>query len=205
MSRTSVRRWLGWAGWAGAVGLAVALWAHHAALGRAQDRLGRLEPLAQRAQTRDQLVGTNVGQARVEAAGREGTLSLAATSGRRLVWLVDPGRCAACMSDLSEWRGIREGRVETLTVLVGVSPQDAARMRSRVDLPGSVGVAPEGRVAETLGVSEEIPSVFLVVDTTGTVLMSEARHAATSCDWSFPGQAAAVLDGGDPRRVREGP
>lgn len=194
-----------WTGWIGAGTLGVALYAHHAALGRAHDRLARLEPLAQRAETRDALVGTDIGDGRVVGIDEGERLPLAPASGRRLVWLVQPGECASCLDDLSGWRDLREGPVGTLTVLVGVDRRAAARMREKVDLPGPVGVDPSGRLAESLGVSDEIASVFLVVDSAGAVLMSEARHVASSCDWSFPSQVAAVLNGGDPRRVRGGP
>lgn len=204
MSGSRARRILGWIGWIGAAALALALYAHHAALGRARDRLATTEPLAERAQIRDRLVGVALGEAQVEAVGGEGTHALATPDGRRLVWLVHPGECAACLDDLSEWRGLQNARTQTLTVLVGVSRERAARVNAEVPLPGRVGVDPEGRLAESLGVSDAIPSVFLVVDSTGTVLMSEARHAATSCDWSFPGQVAALMEGGDPRRVRGG-
>lgn len=189
-----------------AAALAVALYSHRGALERANARIAQLEPLAERTSVRDRLMGTDLSELRFRSSDGAGTVGVTG-GGRRLVWLVDPGECVRCLANASGWRRLADGRLSITTVLVGVDAEEAGRIRRSVDLPGRVAVDPRGRRAATLGVSESLPSLFLVLDSSGTVVMAEARRSNTSCDWSFRGQVAALIgnDHGAVRRVAAGP
>lgn len=191
-----------WGGWALAAALGVGLYSLSGSLERANQRVVELSPLAERTAVRDRLIGTELVD--LWFPGPEGRGQVAAAQGgRTLLWLVDPRECANCLADLSRWRDLARGPMSVTTVLVGVGPDEAARIRRQVDLPGRVALDPDGDRAATLGVSEDLPSLYLVLDGEGTVLMTEARRSATSCDWSFSGQVAALT--GRPRgAVRRG-
>lgn len=191
-----------WGGWALAAALGVGLYSLSGSLERANQRVVELGPLAERTAVRDRLIGTELVD--LWFPGPEGRGQVAAArDGRTLLWLVDPRECANCLADLSRWRDLARGPMSVTTVLVGVGPDEAARIRRQVDLPGRVALDPGGDRAATLGVSEDLPSLYLVLDGEGTVLMTEARRSATSCDWSFSGQVAALT--GRPRgAVRRG-
>lgn len=185
-----------WGGWGIAAALAVALHSLSGSLERANHRVEQLRPLAERTSVRDRLIGIDLRELRFP--GPEGRRDVAvAGDGRSVVWLVDPGECANCLADLSRWRDLARGPMSVTTVLVGVGPDEAARIRGAVDLPGRVALDPDGERAAALGVSDDLPSLFLVLDEQGTVLMTEGRRSATSCDWSFSGQVAALT--GRPR------
>lgn len=197
-----------WGGWGIAAVLAVAVHSLSGSLERANESVEELRPLAERTAVRDRLIGTRLSELRFQ--GPEGRRRVAVTGdGRSVVWLVDPRECANCLADLSGWRDLTRGAMSVTTVLVGVGPDEAARIRGDVDLPGNVALDPEGERAATLGVSDDLPSLFLVLDERGTVLMTEARRSATSCDWSFSGQVAALtgrpLGAGLRRRADAGP
>lgn len=195
-----------WAGWMLAAALGVALYSHWGALERANRRLSQMRPLAERTSIRDRLIGTDLSALRFRHPDREGPVAVSRAA-ENLVWLVDPRECARCLSDLSGWMGLAGSRISVTTVLVGVGPAGADRIRRHVALPGRVAVDPSGEVAASLGVSEIMPSLFLVLDGSGTVLMTEARSSDTSCDWSFSGQVAALIGDarGAVRRVDAGP
>lgn len=201
---TPVRRLRGWLPWIGLALLAVALYAHRTALARAQDRIERMRPLALRAEARDRLIGTDLSH--VTLTDLEGDdRPLGSGGGPEVVWLVDPYECPRCLSGLTSWRQLaREGGASTTTVLVDAGPREGARMRSRLSLPGEVRVDPEGRLGSSLGVTPEMPSLYLVVDADGRVLMSESRQASTSCAWSFPEQVSVLFGGGDAAGLRAG-
>lgn len=206
MTEGRVARIARWGGWLAAAALAAGLYSHHAALERANQRLDELAPLAERTAVRDRLMGTDLSQVRVQGLSAR-RAALARGDGRSLVWLVDPAACAGCLSDLSGWWRLAGDDLAVTTVLVGVGRAEARRIAGRVGVPGTVGVDPEGEVASTLGVSGDLPSIFLVLGPSGEVLMAEGRRAATSCDWSFTGQVAALLrrPADDGPRLRRGP
>lgn len=196
-----------WGGWGVAAVLAVAVHSLSGSLERANESVEELRPLAERTAVRDQLIGTRLPDLRFPGPEGRGRVEVGG-DGRSLVWLVAPGECANCLADLTGWRDLARGSMSVTTVLVGVGPDEAARIRGSVDLPGRVALDPEGERAAALGVSDDLPSLFLVLDERGTVLMTEARRSATSCDWSFSGQVAALTgrpDGADVRRVDAGP
>lgn len=188
--RTLVRR----AGWIVAGVLAVLLWSHRAALERANQRLAEKRPLAERTSVRDRLIGTDLSELRFRDLGG-GRVAAAQGGTPSLVWLVDPRTCAGCLSDLSPWAELSSPRLPVTTVLVGVGREQARRIRGEVDLPGRVAFDPGGEMAASLGMSDALPSLFLVLDRSGTVLMTEARRSSAACDWSFVRQVAALLSG----------
>lgn len=196
-----------WGGWGVAAVLAVAVYSLSGSLERANRSVEELRPLAERTAVRDRLIGTRLPELRFP--GPEASREVAVAGGdRSVVWLVDPRECANCLADLSGWKNLARGSMSVTTVLVGVGPDEAARIRADVDLPGRVALDPDAERAATLGMSENLPALFLVLDEEGTVLMTEGRRSATSCDWSFSGQVAALTGrprGAAVRRVDAGP
>lgn len=195
-----------WGGWVLAAALGVALYSHAGALDRANDRLSHVRPLAERTSVRDRLIGTDASGLRFRRPGGERAAAASGT-GRSVLWLVDPDECANCLVALAEWRELARGGLSMTTVLVNVSPVEAERIRRSVDLPGEVALDPDGEEAASLGLSAELPSLYLVLDSAGTVVMTEGRRSATSCDWSFSGQVAALIGSsrGAVRRANAGP
>lgn len=190
--------------WLGAAALVAALLAHRSALESAQARTAELEGPAHRTWVADRVLGADLSEVRLPAPeGGEGALHRG--EGWTLVWLVDPAACPACLDRTGAWREvIRRPGLDGAVVLVGVTAARAARMRARASLDGRVLADPDGELSASMGVSEVTPAVFALADRDGIVALAEARRAATTCDWSFPRQAAALVAGGDARRLREG-
>lgn len=190
--------------WLGAAALVAALWSHRSALDAAHARAAELEGPAQRTHVADRLVGADLSDVRLPAAGG-GEEALHRTAGWELLWFVDPAACPACLQRTGAWREtVRGPGLAGTVVLTGASPARAERVRRRAGLDGRVLGDPGGGLSESVGVSATTPAVFALVDRSGTVVLAEARRASTTCDWSFPRQAAALVAGGDAGRLREG-
>lgn len=184
-----------WAPWVAVLALGVALHGHRSALGRAAGEVERLAPLAERASGRDRLIGADLSRIRLpDPEGRERTLATGAA--RHLVWFVDPRRCTRCLAELGDWsRVVRSRALEATAVLVGVSAATARRTVRSAGLRGRVLLDPAGELSRGLGVTERMPSLYAVLDSTGTVILSEMRAASLTCDWSFPRQVAVLFGG----------
>ncbi len=190
--------------WLGAAALVAALWGHRSALEAARAQAAELEGPARRSLVADRLVGADLSEARLpDPEGAEAPLHR--EGGWTLVWFVDPATCPACLDRTGDWRRAnrRPGLAGTV-VLAGVGPDEARRMRRRAGLEGRVLADPGGGTSASVGVDAVTPAVFALVDADGTVALAEARRAATTCDWSFPRQAAALVAGGEAGRLAEG-
>lgn len=193
-----------WLPWLGAVALVAALLAHRSALDTARARAVGLEGPAQRTHVADRLVGADLSEVRL--LGPDGVEEpLHRGDGWGLIWVVDPSACPACLERTGAWREtIRRPGLDGTVVIAGASPAEAGRVRGRAGLGGRVLADPDGSLSASMGVDRTTPAVFGLVDVAGTVALAEARRAATSCDWSFPRQAAALVAGGDAGRLRDG-
>lgn len=202
--RRLLERAVGAAPWLGAAALVAALWAHRSALESAHARAAELEGPANRTYVADRLVGADLSDVRLPAAGG-GEEELRRGRGWELVWFVDPAGCPACLERTGAWRETTRGRgLAGTVVLARTSADGARRVRRRAGLDGRVLADPDGGLSESVGVSGTTPTVFALVDRSGTVVLAEARRAATTCAWSFPRQAAALVAGGNAGRLREG-
>lgn len=204
MSRRLLERAVEAAPWLAAVALVGAVLAHRSALETAHARAAELEGPARRSLVADQLVGADFSDVRLRAAGG-GEATLHPGGGWGLVWFVDPAACPACLTRTGAWReAIRRPGLAGTVVLSGASAAEADRVRRRAGLDGRVLADPDRGLSASVGVDAMTPAVFAVVDRAGTVALAEARRASTTCDWSFPRQAAALVAGGDAGRLREG-
>lgn len=202
--RRLAERVVGGLPWLGAAALVAALLAHRSALESAQARAGELEGPAHRSWVADRVLGADLSEVRLPAPDG-GEAALHRGEGWTVVWLVDPAACPACLDRTGDWReAIRRPGLDGTVVLAGVTASGAARMRERAGLDGRVLADPDGELSASMGVDGVTPAVFALADRNGTVALAEARRAATTCDWSFPRQAAALVAGGDARRLRKG-
>lgn len=171
--------------------LGFAVWTHRRAVDRAVQQYTHV---ALRAQSVDGLIGQALPE--LPLPDGEGRLHQLSKAGQdRVVWFVDPDECRGCLADVREWNAFVAGPSQPgLTVLLGVSPEDGARLARGAGIRGLVLTDSAAQLKSILGLA--LPSSFVAVDPAGTVRMADARYSEQSCDWSFVEQVVALRDAG---------
>jgi hypothetical protein len=119
----------------------------------------------------------------------------------RAVWVLSPGECVGCLDRVDDWnRSGRDGMPAGIVVLSGIPAEEVQEFASRARLRIPVFADPDQAVRRAMGL--RLPSTYLFVDPSGTILLSDAHSERTSCNWSFVAQVAALRGSGDPRRLR---
>jgi hypothetical protein len=108
----------------------------------------------------------------------------------RLLWIVDLDRCANCLTGgFAVWNALAEDPSMSRHLLVfgqAVMPDHARRA-----LRGTtITVGSREEIETVLG--PLLPGTKVLLDDSGTILMSDSRTAASECGWSFEAQVGAL-------------
>ncbi|HEX7050570.1 MAG TPA: hypothetical protein VF188_10240 [Longimicrobiales bacterium] len=121
-----------------------------------------------------------------------------------IYWFVKVGECPSCLGQrLARWHALTaDAELAGSIVLVGASVEEARRIARGAHIRTETLVDPASAAVRLLGL--DAPSVGVVVDGRGVVLLADARFAGTAsrCGWSFFEQVRALYGGGDSERIR---
>lgn len=186
------------------VALAAALYVHRDRLSRYSAWLETAQPLVDRTLTSDRLIGATLPPLNLPVVQGDSLSDPSPGGPPRVLWFLEIDKCSACLDRrLRHWHALTRGSgLEAGVVMSGVSRERARALARRADLRGTVLVDQDASVARRLGF--RAPSVSLVQEASGVVLMADARFEGTqrSCGWSFFRQVEALLADGVTDRIR---
>lgn len=120
-----------------------------------------------------------------------------------VLWIVDPGTCVNCLSDLTPWRRLTDNNpdVKKAIVLVGVSQAEAMQVMQKAGVRGDVWWDEEGSGASKFVGASPPPSLLLLLGPNRMVLAAEVGYQHGSCQREQFGQLNALVEriekGGD--------
>lgn len=168
---------------------------------RLQTRYEGIEDRALRTALRDASIGYPLPPLRLRDL--EGTEHRLDQPGQpHAIWIVDTDRCPNCLEDTPAWERLASSApgLHTTLILLGMDGEAGEKAIRAKGIRGDVLVDPESDVRRLIRVP--LPSIYLLTDERGLVMMADGRSAQRSCGWSFPAQLANVFGSGDSNRIR---
>ena len=108
----------------------------------------------------------------------------------RLLWIVDLERCANCLtSGCAVWNALAEDPSVSRHLLV-IGEGEVPDYASRALRGTTIAAASREEIDTVLG--PLLPDTKVLLDDSGTILMSDSRTAASECGWSFEAQVGAL-------------
>jgi hypothetical protein len=158
-----------------------------------------IEPIWQRSIISDRLIGSYFPPEILDLPGWETNAAEGSVAGR-LVWIIDPDRCFACLEAVASWNQVAVlPAVEAHVLILG--PDWGPSLRSSSVLRSTKSrAATSAEIEGAFG--ELLPSTKLWVGLQGTILLADSRHSGQSCGWSLEAQVAAILGLGPSSWIR---
>lgn len=186
--------------------LAVALFSYRDSYRELRAQLEDARPTVVRTRTVDRLVGATLPEIAVADPGG-GEEVLPGRPEPHVTWLIRIDDCPGCLQQrLRRWNALVNGTgVRGTVVLAGVGSREARRIGREAGVRSRVLADSASRTFRALEL--DAPSVSVVTDGGGTVLLADARFYGTTrrCGWSFFDQVRALYGGRAPDRIRASP